>query len=132
MLLSNHVRYGSLNTNYKVFMINKLFNLCVLFHYFSYYQILVHRVQDWTDTVSDWNDFGFNFYISAQLPASDVKIKMIFLLGSGESKGGYNNKELSRGQKYKIYSRALTEVTSKVYILSTEWLRELKRTQPKK
>ncbi|XP_044164304.1 uncharacterized protein LOC114948378 [Acropora millepora] len=79
----------------------------------SYYQILVHRVQDWTDTVTDWNDFGSNFYISAQIPASDVKTKMMFLLGDGENKGGYKNKELSSGQKYKIYSRALTEVTSK-------------------
>ncbi|XP_074612262.1 tyrosine-protein phosphatase Lar-like [Acropora palmata] len=32
----------------------------------TYYQILVHRVQDWADTVTDWNDFGSNFYISAQ------------------------------------------------------------------
>ena len=101
-------------------------------YYFSYYQILVHRVQDWTDTVSDWNDFGSNFYISAQIPASDVKTKMIFLLGSGESKGGYNNKGLSSGQKYKIYSRALTQVTSKVDILSIEWLWELRRKRLKK
>ncbi|XP_067027637.1 uncharacterized protein [Acropora muricata] len=79
----------------------------------SFYQILVHRVQDWTDTVSDWNDFGSNFYISAQISASDVKTKMIFLLGDGENKDDYNNKELSSGQKYKIYSRALTEFTSK-------------------
>ncbi|XP_015752901.1 PREDICTED: Down syndrome cell adhesion molecule homolog isoform X1 [Acropora digitifera] len=79
----------------------------------SYYQILVHRVQDWTDTVTDWNDLGSNFYISAQIPASDVKTKMMFLLGDGENKGGYKNKELASGQKYKIYSRALTEVTSK-------------------
>ncbi|KAK2555009.1 Receptor-type tyrosine-protein phosphatase T [Acropora cervicornis] len=79
----------------------------------SYYQILVHQVQVWNDTVTDWNDFGSNFYISAQIPASDVKIKMIFLLGDGGNKGGYNNTKLSSGQKYKIYSRALTEVTSK-------------------
>ncbi|XP_015769281.1 PREDICTED: receptor-type tyrosine-protein phosphatase F-like [Acropora digitifera] len=79
----------------------------------SYYQILVHRVRDWTDTVTDWNDFGSNFYISVQIPASDVKTKMMFSLGDGENKGGYKNKELSSGQKYKIYSRALTEVTSK-------------------
>jgi len=38
---------------------------------------------------------------------------MTFLLGDEENKGGYKNKELSSGQKYKIYSRALTEVTSK-------------------
>ncbi|XP_067026815.1 uncharacterized protein [Acropora muricata] len=79
----------------------------------SYYQILVHRVQDWTDIVTAWNDFGSNFYISAQIPASEVKTKMMFLLGDGENKGGYKNKELSSSQKYKIYSRALTEVTSK-------------------
>ncbi|XP_074611775.1 uncharacterized protein LOC141866211 isoform X2 [Acropora palmata] len=79
----------------------------------SYYQILVQGVQDFTDTVSDWKNFGPNFYISAQIPASEVKIKMIFVLGDGENKGGYKNKELSSGQKYNIYSRALTEVTSK-------------------
>ncbi|XP_067027638.1 uncharacterized protein, partial [Acropora muricata] len=79
----------------------------------SYYQILVHGVQDFTDTVSDWKNFGSNFYISAQIPANEVKTNMIFVLGDGKDKGGYNNKELSSGRKYKIYSRALTEVTSK-------------------
>ena len=79
-------------------------------------------VQDFTDTVSDWKNFGPNFYISAQIPATEVKTKMIFVLGDGENKGGYKNKELSSGQKYNIYSRALTEVTSKVNILSIEWL----------
>ena len=74
----------------------------------------MHQVRDWTDTVSDWNDFGSNFYISAQIRASVVKTKMIFLLGDGENKGPYKNKELSRGQKYKIYSRALTKKSSKV------------------
>ena len=110
-------------------MIKKLFNTCVVFYSFSYYQILVHRVQNWNDTVTDWHDFGFNFYISAQIPASDVKTKMMFILGDGENKGGYKNKELSSRQKYKIYSRALTEVTSKVNILSVEWLLELKTKQ---
>ena len=107
-------------------MINKLFNACVVFYSFSYYQILVHRVQHWTDIVTDWKNFGSNFYISAQIPASDVKTKMMFLLGDGENKGGYNNKELSSGQKYKVYSRALTHVTSKVDILSIEWLQDFK------
>ena len=92
----------------------------------------MHRVQDWNDTVTDWNDFGSNFYISAQIPASDVKTKMMFILGDGENKGGYKNKELSSRQKYKIYSRALTEVTSKLYIFSIEWLWELKTKQRKK
>ena len=85
------------------------------FHDFSYYQILVHGVQDFSDTVSDWKNFGPDVYISAQIPASEVKTKMIFVLGDGKDKGGYNNKELSSGQKYNIYSRALTAVTSKVY-----------------
>ena len=110
-----------------------LFNPCVLFYSFSYYQILVHRIQDWTDTVSDWNDFGSNFYICAQIPAKDVKTKSIFLLGDEKNKGGYNNKELSSDQKYKIYSRALTQVTSKVYIiLLIGWLWKLKAKQLKK
>ena len=74
----------------------------------------MHQVQDWTDTVSDWIDFGPDVYISAQIPAADVKTEMTFALGDGEDKGGYINKELSRGQKYKIYSRALTKKSSKV------------------
>ena len=74
----------------------------------------MHQVQDWSDNVSDWKNFGSNFYISAQIRASVVKTKMIFLLGDGENKGPYRNKELSRGQKYKIYSRALTKKSSKV------------------
>ena len=110
-------------------MLNNIFNPYVVFYSFSYYQILVHRVQVWNDTVIDWKNFGSDFYISAQIPASDVKTKMMFLLGDGENKGGYNNKELSSGQKYKIYSRALTEVTSKVEILRIKWLRELKAKQ---
>ena len=113
-------------------MLKKLFNPCIVFNSVSYYQILVHRVQNWTDTVTDWHDFGSNFYISAQIPASDVKTKMMFLLGDGENKGGYKNKELSSRQKYKIYSRALTEVTSKVDIFSIDWLWELKTKQRKK
>ena len=75
---------------------------------------MVHQVQDWTDAVSDWDDFGPDVYISAQIPAADVKTEMIFALGDGEDKGGYINKELSRGKKYKIYSRALTKKSSKV------------------
>ena len=82
----------------------------------------MHGVQDFTDTVSDWKNFGSNLYISAQIPASEVKAEMRFVLGDGKDKGGYNNKELSSGQKYNIYFRALTTVTSKVYILSIEWL----------
>ena len=74
----------------------------------------MHEVKDWTDQVSDWKNFGPGVYISAQIPAADVKTEMIFALGDGEDKGGYINKELSRGQKYKIYSRALTEKSSKV------------------
>ena len=98
---------------------------------FSSYQILVHGVQDFSDKVSDWKNFGSDFYISAQIPANEVKTNMIFVLGDGKDKGGYNNKELSSGRKYKIYSRALTEVTSKVDILSIEWLWELKTKQRK-
>ena len=92
----------------------------------------MHGVQDFSDTVSDWKNFGPDVYISAQIPASEVKTKMIFVLGDGKDKGGYDNKKLSSGQKYKIYARAVTEVTSKVYILSIEWLWELKTKQRKK
>ena len=76
----------------------------------------MHEVQDWNDNVSDWKNFGPDVYISAQIRAADVKTKMIFVLGDGKDKGGYDNKKLSSGQKYKIYARAVTEVTSKVGI----------------
>ncbi|XP_068725972.1 receptor-type tyrosine-protein phosphatase T-like isoform X6 [Montipora capricornis] len=79
----------------------------------SYYQVLVHRVEDWTDNISEWNNFGSDFYVSAQIPASAVNPSMTFVLGDGEDKGGFTNKKLSRGQKYNVYSRATTAKSKK-------------------
>ena len=74
----------------------------------------MHRVEDWTDKISEWNNFGPDFYVSAQIPASAVNPSMTFVLGDGEDIGGFTNKKLSRGQKYNVYSRATT-AKSKVY-----------------
>ncbi|XP_068725970.1 receptor-type tyrosine-protein phosphatase S-like isoform X4 [Montipora capricornis] len=79
----------------------------------SYYQVLVHRVEDWTDKISEWNDFGPDFYVSAQIPASAVNPSMTFVLGDGGDIGGFTNKKLSRGQKYNVYSRATTAKSKK-------------------
>ncbi|XP_068677363.1 uncharacterized protein [Montipora foliosa] len=79
----------------------------------SYYQVLVHRVEDWTDKISEWNNFGPDFYVSAQIPASAVNPSMTFVLGDGEDIGGFTNKKLSRGQKYNVYSRATTAKSKK-------------------
>ncbi|XP_068677380.1 receptor-type tyrosine-protein phosphatase T-like isoform X2 [Montipora foliosa] len=79
----------------------------------SYYQVLVHRVEDWTDKISEWNNFGPDFYVSAQIPASAVNPSMTFVLGDDEDIGGFTNKKLSRGQKYNVYSRATTAKSKK-------------------
>ncbi|XP_068725986.1 uncharacterized protein [Montipora capricornis] len=79
----------------------------------SYYQVLVHRVEDWTDKISEWNNCGPDFYISAQIPASAVNPSTTFVLGDGEDRGGFTNKKLSRGQKYNVYSRATTAKSKK-------------------
>ncbi|XP_068725982.1 uncharacterized protein [Montipora capricornis] len=79
----------------------------------SYYQVLVHRVEDWSDKISEWNNFGPDFYVSAQIPASAVNPSMTFVLGDGEDIGGFTNKKLSRGQKYNVYSRATTAKSKK-------------------
>ena len=103
--------------------VSKLIYSFVSIYAFSHYQVLVHRVKDWTDTISDWSNLGPDFYISAQIPASAVNPSMTFVLGDGEDIGGFTNKKLSRGQKYKIYSRAITD-KSKVYKQRFNYQRE--------
>ena len=80
----------------------------------SYYQLLVHRVKDWSDTISDWKNFGPDFYITAQIPAATVNPSKVFVVGDGKSYYGYDNKRLLSGQKYMIHARGLSPMT-KVY-----------------
>ena len=73
----------------------------------------MHLVKESTDTVTDWTKLGTDLYIAAQIPAHNVNPSLVFTLGDGKEYGGFVNKELSSGQKYNIYSRALT-IKSKV------------------
>ena len=80
----------------------------------SDYQVLVHQVNDWTDEVSEWNTLGTDVYIAAQIPANSTNPSITFVVGDGKTYDGYENKQLSNGQKYKIYSRGLARRVTKV------------------
>ena len=80
----------------------------------SDYQVLVHKVNDWCDEVSDWETLESDVYIAAQIRADSVNPSMVFVVGDGKTKDGYENKQLSEGQKYKIYSRGLGLRATKV------------------
>ena len=80
----------------------------------SDYQVLVHQVNDWTDEVSEWNTLGTDVYIAAQIPANSTNSSIVFVVGDGKTYDGYENKQLSNGQKYKIYSRGLAHRVTKV------------------
>ena len=81
---------------------------------YSDYQVLVHKVNDWKDEVSNWDKLESDVYIAAQIPANSVNPSMVFVVGDGKTYDGYENKELSGGQKYKIYSRGLALRATKV------------------
>ena len=89
---------------------------------YSYYQVLVHKVNDWSDEVSDWEKLESDVYIAAQIRADSVNLSMVFVVGDGKTYNGYENKQLSDGQKYKIYSRGLGRRVTKVTALLKEWL----------
>ena len=80
----------------------------------SDYQVLVHQVNDWTDEVSEWNTLESDVYIAAQIPANSMNPSIVFVVGDGKTYDGYENKQLSNGQKYKIYSRGLAHHVTKV------------------
>ena len=74
----------------------------------------MHKVNDWKDEVSDWEKLESDVYIAAQIPAISVNPSMVFVVGDGKTYGDYENKQLSDGQKYKIYSRGLDLRVTKV------------------
>ena len=76
--------------------------------------MLVHKVNHWTDEVSDWETLTSDVYIAAQIRADSVDASMVFVVGDGKTYNGYDNKQLSDGQKYKIYSRGLGGRATKV------------------
>ena len=81
---------------------------------YSDYQVLVHKVNDWSDEVSDWEKLESDVYTAAQIRADSVNPSMVFVVGDGKTYDGYENKQLSVGQKYKIYSRGLGRHVTKV------------------
>ena len=89
---------------------------------YSDYQVLVHKVNDWSDEVSDWEKLESDVYIAAQIRADSVHLSMVFVVGDGKTYYGYENKQLSDGQKYKIYSRGLGRRVTKVTASLKEWL----------
>ena len=89
---------------------------------YSDYQVLVHKVNDWSDEVSDWKKLESDLYIAAQIRADSVNLSMVFVVGDGKIYNGYENKQLSDGQKYKIYSRGLDRRPTKVTAQLKEWL----------
>ena len=89
---------------------------------YSDYQVLVHKVNDWSDEVSDWEKLESDVYIAAQIRADSVNLSMVFVVGDGKTYNGYENKQLSDGQKYKIYSRGLGRRPTKVTAQLKEWL----------
>ena len=80
----------------------------------SDYQVLVHKVNDWCHEVSDWETLESDVYIAAQIRADSVNPSMDFVVGDGKTYYGYKNKQLSTGQKYRIYSRGLAHHVTKV------------------
>ena len=74
----------------------------------------MHKVNYWSDEVSDWKKLESDVYIAAQIPASSVNPSMVFVVGDGKTYGDYENKQLSDGKKYKIYSRGLARRVAKV------------------
>ena len=89
---------------------------------YSYYQVLVHKVNDWSDEVSDWEKLESDVYIAAQIRADSVQLSMVFVVGDGKTYYGYENKQLSDGKKHKIYSRGLGRRVTKVTASLKEWL----------
>ena len=74
----------------------------------------MQKVNDWCNEVSDWKTLGSDIYIAAQIPGNSVNPSMVFEVGDGKTYDGYENKQLSNGQKYKIYSRGLARRATKV------------------
>ena len=77
-------------------------------------------MNDWCNEVSDWKTLGSDIYIAAQIPANSVNPSMVFEIGDGKTYDGYENKQLSNGLKYKIYSRGLARRATKVNKLNSD------------
>ena len=90
----------------------------MFFSYSSAYQVIVLRVVDGveelpTDYKSQLNGSKkdrLSFYVAAEIensPAYEKSWK--FTVGDGKSYGAFVNNELTRGENYIVYQRALTD-----------------------
>ena len=53
---------------------------------------------------------GNRYYIAARFVRDEEQVPKKFVLGNGDTYGGYNNAPLEPRTKYKVYVRAATEV----------------------
>ena len=58
----------------------------------------MHKVNDWSDEVPDWEKLELDVYIAAQVRADSVNPSMVFVVGDGKTYDGYENKQLSKIQ----------------------------------
>ena len=92
----------------------------VRFYYFSAYQIIILKVSDCVQELprdfdlklKDLNDKNLNFYpfyIAAEIENDPVREKSWkFTVGDGKSYGTFINKELTKGENYFAYERAIS------------------------
>ena len=69
---------------------------------------------------------GDQYYLAARFERDKGQVPRKFVLGDGETYGGYNNAPLEPMTKYKVYVRAATEVygvRNKIEIIcgTTDW-----------
>ena len=94
-----------------------------LIQYFSAYQVIVLKVCDCYQELSrdfhlklkdlNRNDTFYPFYVAAEIKNNPVHDKSWkFTVGDGKSYGAFVNKELTRGESYIVYQRALTNHNS--------------------
>jgi len=81
------------------------------------------------ETILDYNEAmanGDRHYIAARFDRDKEQVPRKFVLGDGETYGGYKNAPLEPMTKYKVYVRAATEVNgvrNKIKIIcgATDW-----------
>ena len=81
------------------------------------------------DTILGYKEAMANedqYYIAARFDRDKEQVPRKFVLGDGETYGGYNNAPLEPMTKYKVYVRAATEVNgvrNKIKIIcgATDW-----------
>ena len=79
----------------------------------SAYQVIVLKVSDCAQDLNRNNTNFSPFYVAAELKNNPVHEKSWkFTVGDGKSYGAFVNNELTRGEDYIVYQRALTDYNS--------------------